>query len=318
MDEINSLPRAAPRWRRIVDFPLMAMLLSIVALAIVGILFNVVGKAVFPVDKSDFGKIWHMALGLVLLVTTLRFTNARLGTVRRNEFPAATALRGVLMGLIIGTLLYSIVVGEAALAQIYRVIGMGDASQFWRALVLTAIAPGIIEEIFFRGVLQRWLEELGGTAFGLIASSVLFGLSHAANPGVTPLAIIVIIGAGFWLGTAYKLSGSLWYPIALHAAWNFAQGEIWDVPVSGMPAHGLLQAKLAGPAMLTGGEFGLESSLFALFVMIIVSLWQTVRVYRRGTTMPNWWARRRAERSEEAVGIDIDRDAGLGLPVEAA
>lgn len=311
----NGIERTAttqPRWRRILDFPLMAMLLSIVAIVAVAALWTLFTKYALPNDKSIFAKSWQTLVGLALFVITFQFTNARLGAVRRNDLPAAGALRYVALGVIVGTLLFSFVIGEAALARVYWIVGAGDASQFWKALIGTALSAGILEEIVFRGILQRWLEEFGGTTFGLIASSVLFGLAHSGNPGVTPLAIVVIVFAGLWLGTAYKLTGSLWYPIALHAAWNFAQGEIWDVPVSGGAVHGLLDARVGGPAVLTGGAFGLESSLFALIALVLISAWQTNLVFRRRLTMPNWWARRRA--SQEAVRVDVDRHAGFGTP----
>ena len=60
------------------------------------------------------------------------------------------------------------------------------------------------------------------------------------------------------------LTRSLWLPMGLHAAWNFTQGEIFDVPVSGLSEHGLLNAKLSGPALLSGGSFGLEASVICL------------------------------------------------------
>ena len=323
MDQTIDQPVMAPLWRRIIDFPLVALLLSVLALAAAAALWALLTKYVLPHDASTFGKSWRSIVSLALVVLTFRFTNARLGAVRRNDLPGAGAFRLVLLGIVVGTLLYSAVVGEAAIARVYWIVGAGDGRDFWEALIGTALGAGIIEEVVFRGILQRWLEEFGGTAFGLIASAVLFGLAHAGNPGVTPLAILVIVFAGLWLGTAYKLTGSLWYPIALHAAWNFAQGELYDVPVSGHPVNGLLSARLHGPDLLTGGAFGLESSVFALVVMVAICIWQTLLVHRRGLTMPNWWARRRLARSElarseETVGIDVDRDADLRAPLDPA
>jgi membrane protease YdiL (CAAX protease family) len=99
--------------------------------------------------------------------------------------------------------------------------------------------------------------------------------------------------AGLMLGGAYLLTRSLWFPMGLHAAWNFTQGEIFDVPVSGLDEHGLVQAKLSGPALLSGGQFGLEASLIALLPASVIGLWLVWLAMRRGNLIQPWWVRRR-------------------------
>ncbi|MFL6735921.1 MAG: CPBP family intramembrane glutamate endopeptidase, partial [Sphingomonas sp.] len=81
----------------------------------------------------------------------------------------------------------------------------------------------------------------------------------------------------------------------LHAAWNFTQGEIFDVPVSGLDEHGLVQAKLSGPALLSGGQFGLEASILALLVATAAGLWIVWLALRRGELVQPRWVRRRRE-----------------------
>ena len=66
------------------------------------------------------------------------------------------------------------------------------------------------------------------------------------------------------LGAIYMLTRRLWAAIGLHAAWNFAQGGIYGIPVSGLASAGLLRERPSGPALLTGGAFGAETSLPAL------------------------------------------------------
>jgi len=82
-------------------------------------------------------------------------------------------------------------------------------------------------------------------------------------------------------------------PMGLHAAWNFTQGEVFDIPVSGLDQHGLVAAKIAGPALLTGGSFGLEASLLTLIVATGAGagiLWLAIR---RGELVEPRWVRRR-------------------------
>jgi hypothetical protein len=79
----------------------------------------------------------------------------------------------------------------------------------------------------------------------------------------------------------------------LHAAWNFTQGEIFDVPVSGIDEHGLVQAQLSGPPLLSGGNFGLEASIIALVLATAVGVWLVSLAVRQGKIVAPHWARHR-------------------------
>jgi len=94
------------------------------------------------------------------------------------------------------------------------------------------------------------------------------------------------------LGAAYMLTRSLWLPMGIHAAWNFAQGEIYDIPVSGTPVHGLVTAKLEGPPVLTGAGFGLEASLTAIVVATLFGIWLVWLAVKRDEVMAPRWVRR--------------------------
>ena len=89
------------------------------------------------------------------------------------------------------------------------------------------------------------------------------------------------------------LTRNLWLAIGLHFGWNFTQGYIFDIPVSGVPENGLTQAKLSGPALLSGGQFGLEASVLALVVATAAGIWLVVLAVRRGELMQPWWVRKR-------------------------
>jgi hypothetical protein len=154
--------------------------------------------------------------------------------------------------------------------------------------------PGLTEEMLFRGILFRWIEEFGGSWAALVVTSALFGLAHIMNPNATWFSSFAIaMEAGVLLGGAYMLTRSLWFPMGLHAAWNFTQGEIFDVPVSGIDEHGLVQAQLSGPTLLSGGNFGLEASIIALVLATAVGVWLVWLAVKRGNVVrPHWIAQK--------------------------
>ena len=178
------------------------------------------------------------------------------------------------LGLVIGFLFFVFVAGVLMLVGVYRIDGyhadwnaLGDAF-FWFLLVAVG------EEIIFRGVLFKWIDERFGFWWAIGVSGLLFGLVHWMNPGGTLWASIAIaIEAGVLLGAAYKWSGTLWLPIGIHWAWNFTQGNIFGFAVSGNGAgESLIQATVEGPAWLTGGAFGAEASVITVIAGVLLSL----------------------------------------------
>jgi hypothetical protein len=117
----------------------------------------------------------------------------------------------------------------------------------------------------------------------LLASSLLFGLMHIAQPGATWWSSLAIaIEAGLLLGAAYKWSGTLWLPIGIHWSWNFFQGNVFGFAVSGSDAGAsLLQSRVQGPDILTGGPFGAEASILTVILGAALSAWFIVQVVRK-------------------------------------
>jgi len=206
--------------------------------------------------------------------------------------PATGALPNLGKGIVAGALLFSAVVAVAAVLRVYRISGEDRWPELLLPLFATGIAPGFMEELLFRGILFRWIEEWGGSWVGLAGSSALFGLVHILNPGATWFSTFAVAVDGLLLGSTYMLARSLWMPIGLHAAWNFMQGAVYGVPVSGLPAHGVIEAKLAGPTLLTGGSFGLEASVIALVIATAAGVLFVTLAVRKGALVAPSWTRR--------------------------
>ncbi len=292
---IDEAPHAHPhgRYHRILDFPLVALLIAVATFALAGFIttivqsFNPMGQGL---ARTATGGV--LIIGLVLLGYKLVIRH--LGEEPRDELAGPHALRDLGLGFGGGFLLFSLIVGVAAIADVYNVIGEGGTTTLLVTLVSVAIIPGFIEEVLFRGILFRFLEQFGGSWFALALTSALFGLGHIFNPNASAFSSFAIaVEAGVLLGGAYMLTRSLWAPIGLHAAWNFTQGFIYDVPVSGLDQQGLVEARLSGPELLSGGSFGLEASIIALVLATAAGVWLVMRAVRAGRIVRPWWVRRR-------------------------
>jgi membrane protease YdiL (CAAX protease family) len=136
------------------------------------------------------------------------------------------------------------------------------------------------------------MEESLGTWLALLISALIFGLMHIANPNATLWsALAIAIEAGIMLAAAYTLTRRLWLPIGIHFAWNFVQGGIFGVAVSGNGVRGLLQSTLSGPALLSGGEFGAEASIFAVIVCLAAGVYLIQAAWKKGNILKPFWTR---------------------------
>jgi len=294
MQQANSEAQPTkPLWRRIFDFPLVALLVAIIVFVAASALGIAIGKAFESMGQPQ-RTIVRAIISIALVLAAYKFILVKLGERPRDDLSGKDALKNLGLGLLIGFGLMAAAVAVAAIAGAYTIVGKGDASRLILELVTVAILPGFMEEMAFRGILFRWLEEFGGSWAALAITSALFGLAHIFNPNATWFSSFAIaVEAGVLLGGAYMLTRSLWLPMGLHAAWNFTQGEIFDVPVSGIDEHGLVQAKLTGPPLLSGGTFGLEASVIALTIATAAGAWLVYLAVRKGYIVQPWWVRRR-------------------------
>jgi len=298
MDQATTVSGDKPLWRKIVDFPLVAMLIALAAVIACIALATFLMRSVVPAVPGLTRSLEFDLVTIPLLIIAYELLIRRLGEHPRDDYRDPKALRNLGLGLVAGFLIFSVAVAIAAVMGVYRVTGEGDSSGLLPALIGPAIFAAVSEELIFRGILFRWIEAFGGSWAALLLTSAFFGAAHLYNPNASPVAAVgIAFEAGVMLGAAYMLTRSLWLPMGLHAAWNFTQGEIYDIPVSGTPVHGLLVARLSGPPLLTGNGFGLEASLIAILVATLFGLWLLWLAIRKGELMKPWWVRRRIARS---------------------
>lgn len=292
MDE----PRPADRWGKIVRYPATLLVLAVVATALAGAL----GTLVSAVIKPHKGNIVAV---IVAIIVTAIFVAVYIGFCRfverrpAREFALRGAAAELAIGLGVGLLLFSSVVAVIALFGGYRVIGYHGAS-ILIPVVGISIVSGFTEEIVFRGWFFRLTEKWLGSWAALAMSAALFGALHLANPNATLLAgVAIAFEAGIMLAAVYMITRRLWAAIGIHAAWNFAQGGIYGIAVSGGAMDGILRPDIRGSDLLTGGAFGAEASLPAIVIATAFGAALLVYAYCRGRFMPPIWRRERNDPS---------------------
>jgi membrane protease YdiL (CAAX protease family) len=133
---------------------------------------------------------------------------------------------------------------------------------------------GAVEEITMRG----WLMPVIGARYrpwlGIMVSSLVFSTLHCANLNINLVGILNIFLVGLVFALIALWEGGLWGVCGLHAAWNWAQGNLFGLEVSGlMPTSGtLINLKESGPDILTGGAFGPEAGLITTVLYLVTGV----------------------------------------------
>jgi uncharacterized protein len=209
------------------------------------------------------------------------------------EFATRGWASQLLIGIVMGAAIFSAVVGVIAAFGGYQVLATRGPEVLVPALAI-AIVSGFTEEIVFRGIVFRLSEEWLGSWGALAISAALFGGLHLGNHNATWFAAVAIaFEAGILLAALYMITRTLWAPIGLHAAWNFVEGGVYSIPISGGNFNGLLVPRITGSDLLTGGAFGAEASVPALVVATAAGLIMVLIAHQSGRFVQPRWERRR-------------------------
>lgn len=210
--------------------------------------------------------------------------------------------RDSITGLLTGFLFLSIVILIMYFGKAYTILSVNPVSFLVPALAL-GISSAIFEEILFRGIIFRITEEKLGSVWALVISSSFFGIAHLGNPNSTLFsAIAITIEAGLLLGAAYIYSKNLWLPIFIHFAWNFSEGGIYGAIISGSGLEkSLINSKIDGPVLLTGGEFGPENSLQAVILGLVVGILFLWMAYKQNKLVKPFWKQQKVDNMKDTV-----------------
>jgi hypothetical protein len=147
---------------------------------------------------------------------------------------------------------------------------------------LVFLLVGLFEETCTRGYVQYTMARGVGFWWGALVFSFLFGFAHSTNVGESPVGLVSAGGAGLILCISLYYTGSLWWAIGFHAAWDWGQSYFYGTADSGMIAQGhLYNEHPVGKLLWSGGLTGPEGSLIIIPLLIIIAL-----------AMRLWWGRR--------------------------
>jgi membrane protease YdiL (CAAX protease family) len=190
-------------------------------------------------------------------------------------------LRDLIVGSLIGifSLALATAIATAGGGLTFTISGRAALFQVLQTLIFSAalfIVAALAEEALFRGYPLQTLTRANLAWFGVFLTSVAFASVHLQNPNLAAgFSMINTLLAGIWFAVAYLRTRTLWLPLGLHWAWNWALGALFGLPVSGitdLAPHPLMRGTDHGPAWLTGGAYGIEGGLACTVTLVVATI----------------------------------------------
>jgi membrane protease YdiL (CAAX protease family) len=171
------------------------------------------------------------------------------------------ALLGSLMVVFVGLAMF--VTGGMRLQGVaLRGADMITAPALW---LIAMLLVGLTEEYVFRGYALQSLWRGAGFWPAALITTALFAGAHLSKPHENAVDIGMIFVLGVLLCLGVRVTGSLWWAVGWHAAFDFGQFFIIGTRNGGqVPVGRLFDATFPGPAWITGGDLGTEASYFMI------------------------------------------------------
>lgn len=213
------------------------------------------------------------ALVLCILATLLAFRMvygkrplSQMGLSPKSCFPQL--LGGCLLGAVSIALAFVLLLVTGSLNIVSIQWNALGNPLFWTSFLMY-ILVAFNEEMLCRGYMMTALKTTRSRAAIIFISSIIFSLLHLFNPNLSGLGLFNIALIGVVFALQFIQTGRLWVPIGFHFLWNFVQGNVLGMNVSGTENISILQSEITGPWWWTGGAFGPEGGLAVTAVVVL-------------------------------------------------
>lgn len=233
----------------------------------------VLGNPAEDEPLHQFTELFMFGSVVILLFLWLHFKERRPFTSvgLRGANPVGKLLLGLLIGA--GMMALGVVIpwalGQYDLgASEHGRLGL-DAVNWLIPLLLVFILQGSTEELMTRGYMLQVAGRQIPAAAAIAGTSVIFSAMHLAFEPIPFVNIFLYAVLACFVALG---EGGLWLVCGIHAGWNYFQGNIFGLPVSGNPEGTSLWdfGPVAGSDdLVTGGEFGVEASLVGTGILVV-------------------------------------------------
>lgn len=191
----------------------------------------------------------------------------------RKKGVAKHYLLGLLIGLVMISATFGLSVATGGISV--KNITLSINWLMFAGYLIAFLIQGASEELVFRGYFMNTLGAKCTSKYSVVIavaiSSVAFSVAHLANTGVSAIAVLNLIMYGVFMGVYMITFDNIWGVCGIHSMWNFAQGSIFGISVSGITSTtSIITPSLTeGKTIFSGGVFGLEGSILCTAILTV-------------------------------------------------
>ncbi len=225
-------------------------------------------------NGSILPSLFVTGIATVLYIVYCRFIEKR--SLYSMGFNRKNALGQYFSGLLVGFVMFGacVVISWASGSLQFGGFTLGSGFGLLLCFFIGFVIQGMSEEVILRGYFMMSVAGKNSILLAVISNSVIFAILHLLNPGVTVLSVANLILFGLFASVYTLKMNNIWGICAIHSIWNFAQGNLFGIKVSGMDAGvSVLSFVPAGAStLINGGDFGLEGGLAVTIVLVLSTL----------------------------------------------
>ena len=281
---------------RIIWIILVTILWYIVILSTIeAILFG--GRFTDSIIESIGYEVDAMKFAVEYLGTIVAFVGFLVYTkvTKRNNFVLRDCLPGyknnklrmLVYGFIVGFLMNFACIVAALLNGDIKLFLNFAISQlpFYLIVFVFVFIQSSSEEMWCRGFMYERINVHYPLWVAILVNGMFFAALHLMNPGVSALPIIDIALCGLSFSIAKWYTGSIWFPMGIHTAWNFTQNLIFGLPNSGIVSEASifgLDAASARDSAVYNVSFGVEGAIPAVMTDCLLGVICLILAARQG------------------------------------
>lgn len=225
---------------------------------------------------SDPMMILQLFLTVIMILVTMLFCKwIQKRKMRTLGFKKPGMWKEYGIGMLVGFGMMTVIVLVGAVTGALKLQFNNEAATVGGIVMLVLLFVGFLiqgmsEEVLCRGYfLISLARKKGNIWLGIIVSSLAFGALHLMNAGIAPLAFVNLVLFGIFAGVYFVKRGNIWGVAAIHSIWNFAQGNIYGILVSGNDFGTTIFTSTINEEMtlINGGAFGLEGGILTTIVL---------------------------------------------------
>lgn len=226
----------------------------------------------FVLQMSDTMYVLTLICTVIVILTAVIYcTRIEHRSLYSMGFGKENAVKHYGIGMAVGLATFSLCFVLGIASGVLHVQGINKDCNVGIVLlyIVGFMIQGMSEEVMFRGYFMISIMKKSSLTKAVLINSLIFAICHILNPGLSILAFINLMIIGIFLSVYVVYTNDIWGASAYHFMWNFAQGTLYGVSVSGTNVSGAILHTVTDetPAVLSGGAFGMEGSIFTTLVM---------------------------------------------------